>query len=247
MKQFVRTSLLVGAGALASAALFLAGRAFAGGPPTSSPVMTYAGVLLDADGAPLSGDQTVEIKLWDSAQPAGTATPLCTSMPKVVRLDTAGRFSVPLDVCVAAVKANANTWVEVVLESGGTATSLGTTKMGAVPYAIEAEHATSADTATTATNAEVAEVSKQIRLDGVEDSDYRFQASSLAGKSDADGNFYVPFIRPFPVQVNTVVAVHANGSDPSVLGLADNYTRNGFTIVMPPNKQTRINWVAVGR
>ena len=52
----------------------------------------------------------------DKAQPAGTDTPLCTSMPKVVTLDTARRFSVPLDVCVAAVKANANTWVERLAE-----------------------------------------------------------------------------------------------------------------------------------
>jgi hypothetical protein len=244
MKQFVRTSLLVGAGAVASAALFLAGRAFAGGAPTSSPVMTYAGVLLNADGAPLAGDQTVEIKLWNKAQPAGTDTPVCTSMPKVVRLDTAGRFSVPLDVCVAAVKANANTWVEVVLQSDDTATSLGITKMGAVPYAIEAEHATSADTAA---NAAVAETSRKIHLDGIEDYDYRFQASSFEGTSDAAGNLKVAFITPFPAQVNTVLAVNANASDESIIRLADNYTSTGFTILMAPNKTTRINWVAVGR
>jgi len=244
MKQFVRTSMIVGAGVAASAALFLAGHAFAGGPPTSSPVMTYAGVLLNADGAPLSGDQTVEIKLWNKAQPATSDSPLCTSMPKVVTLDTAGRFSVPLDVCVAAVKANANTWVEVVLESNGTATSLGITKMGAVPYAIEAEHATSADSAT---DAAVAEAARKIHLDGIEDYDYRFQASSFEGTSDDAGNLNVPFITPFPVQVNTVLAVNANSDTQSIVGLVDNYTPNGFTIAMPPNKKTRINWVAVGR
>jgi hypothetical protein len=69
----------------------------------------------------------------------------------------------------------------------------------------------------------------------------------LEGTSDAAGNFNVPFITPFPVQVNTVVAVHANGNDPSTVGLAANYTRNGFTVIMPPNKATRINWIAVGR
>lgn len=244
MKQFVRTSLLFGAGAVASAALFLAGRAFAGGPPTSGPVMTYAGVLVNADGAPLSGDQTVEIKLWNKAQPASKDAPLCTSMPKVVTLDTAGRFSVPLDVCVAAVQANANTWVEVVLQADGTATSLGITKMGAVPYAIEAAHATSADTAT---NATLAEASKTIRLDGIEDYNYRFQASSIEGTSDANGKLNVSFITPFPLQVNTVVAISADPGAPTAIGLVDNYTKTGFTVTMAPNKMTRINWMAVGR
>ena len=36
----------------------------------------------------------------------------------------------------------------------------------------------------------------------IEGSDYRFQASSYSGTSDADGNLDVPFIIPFPVQVN---------------------------------------------
>ena len=244
MKQFVRTSLLVGACAVVSSALFLAGRAFAGGAPTSSPVMTYAGVLLNADGVPLSGDQTVEIKLWSKAQPAAKDTPLCTSMPKVVTLDSAGRFSVPLDVCVAAVKANANTWVEVVLDSAGTATSLGITKMGAVPYAIEADHATSADTATTAG---IADTARQIRMAGIEGSDYLLQAASYEGTSDANGNLKVSFIKPFPAQVNTVVAVGANAADPVTVSLKDDYTAAGFTVVTAPNKMVRINWVAVGR
>ena len=46
-------------------------------------------------------------------------------------------------------RSNPNAWVEVLVDG----TSLGRTKLGGVPYALEAGHATSSDSATNATNA----------------------------------------------------------------------------------------------
>ena len=61
-----------------------------------------------------------------------------------------GRFSVPLPAaCATAVQGNPNVFVEVIVDR----TPLGRAKAGAVPYAIEAGHATSADTASGAQGA----------------------------------------------------------------------------------------------
>jgi hypothetical protein len=69
-----------------------------------------------------------------------------------IALDS-GRFSVALpDTCATAVKASPDAWAEVLVDGA----SLGRTKIGAVPYALEAGHATNADNATNATNATAA-------------------------------------------------------------------------------------------
>jgi hypothetical protein len=112
--------------------------------------MTYSGVLLDAAGKPLPSPQIIEVKLWPSGTPGTTA--LCTSSPKSTPIDSSGRFSIPIDPCVATIKSTPDAWAEVIV---GTS-SLGTSKIGAVPYAVEAAHATAADTATNATTAATA-------------------------------------------------------------------------------------------
>jgi hypothetical protein len=123
-----------------SAVAFFVGRAWAGGIPATG-ALTYSGLLEDAAGAPLTGDHPILINLWDVATP-GT-TPLCQtlSMPDTL---AGGRFSVPLpDSCADVIKSNADVWVEVAVDG----VSLGTTKLGAVPYAVEAVHAVEASTA----------------------------------------------------------------------------------------------------
>jgi hypothetical protein len=124
-----------------AAAAFLAQRAIAGGIPTTN-ALSYAGTLEDATGAPLTGSHNIEVKLWSVA--TGGTMALCTTNPQAITLQN-GRFSVSMDACVAAVRANSEVWVEV-LDNG---TSLGRTKAGAVPFAVEAAHAMAADTATT--------------------------------------------------------------------------------------------------
>jgi hypothetical protein len=96
------------------------------------------------DGSPLtSAGHNLEIKLWSTGPTGGTA--LCdTAVPApTFTLDNSGRFSTQLDdTCIGA---NAGAFVEILLDGN----TLGRTKLGAVPYAIEANHAVSADTATT--------------------------------------------------------------------------------------------------
>ena len=109
--------------------------------------LTYSGVLTDAGGSPLATPQTVGIAVFDSAT-AGVK--VCELPAQSTTLDPTGHFKLAMpDTCAAAVGANGNLWVEVTLPSG----SLGRTKVGAVPYAVEANHAASASVADLATNA----------------------------------------------------------------------------------------------
>jgi hypothetical protein len=122
-------------------AAFQVGKVWAGGVPATS-ALTYSGTLQDSSGAALTGQHNVEVKLW-AALSGGT--PLCDSGAQTLML-TAGRFNIALpDTCTAAIDANRDTWSEVYVEGA----SLGRAKLGAVPYAIEAAHATSADNVVT--------------------------------------------------------------------------------------------------
>jgi hypothetical protein len=122
------------------AAGILVGRALASGIPVTG-ALTYSGVVEDASGNAVSGNHNIQVNFWNS-QTGGT-TPLCLTASVPVTL-TAGRFSVPLpDSCTAAVQANKDVWAEVLFDG----TAMGRSKLGAVPYAVEAAHATAADSA----------------------------------------------------------------------------------------------------
>jgi hypothetical protein len=126
------TALLALTGAAILAGYF-AGRARAAGIPTMQP-LTYSGVLTDASGAPLTGSKNIQIMFFNAA---ADGTPACSTLPAAQML-VGGTFQVTLpDACVTAVRASANVWVEVFVDGG----SLGRTKLGAVPYAIEAGEA----------------------------------------------------------------------------------------------------------
>jgi len=71
----------------------------------------------------------------------------CLVGPTALTL-TAGAFKMALPpTCTAAVQASPDLWVEVIANGE----SLGRTKLGAVPYALEAGHALAADVATAST------------------------------------------------------------------------------------------------
>jgi hypothetical protein len=109
----------------------------AAGIPTSM-AMTYSGVLTDAAGTPISGAKNILVQFYDAAT-AGTT--LCTIGPSPTTL-TNGTFRVPLpDECTAATRTNQDVWVDVFVDGG----SVGRNKLGAVPYAVEANHALTAD------------------------------------------------------------------------------------------------------
>jgi len=99
--------------------------------------MTYGGVLTDSSGTPLTGMKTIQLAFW----PAATGgTPACTTLASAVSL-VAGNFQVALpDSCTAAVHALGDLWVEVLVDGA----TLGRTKLGAVPYAVEADSASRA-------------------------------------------------------------------------------------------------------
>lgn len=143
MKKISKRTILISVGAVVlSAGAFLTGRAYADGIPDDE-ALTYTGALTDDSGEPLTGDHDIEVVFWDAESDGNS---LCTSGEDTVTLAPGGRFSMALpNECTDAVSAEPDTWVEVVVDS----VSLGRAKTGAVPYAVEADHATAADSAVT--------------------------------------------------------------------------------------------------
>jgi hypothetical protein len=131
LKQLSAYSLIAVA---ASAGTLLAMRARAAGIPEKD-ALTYTGYLEDADGNALSGKHSISVRFVASA----TATKaLCTGEAPDLEL-IAGRFQVALPDCAEVVKANPELFVDVQVDGAW----LGATKLGAVPYAIEAGRASS--------------------------------------------------------------------------------------------------------
>jgi len=132
-----KTSVLATLGlcSLVGVVAYRVGRARADGVPSASPL--YYGGVLDDGGRPVEGTRNVTIRLWDMAT-GGTAT--CTTVAPNTPF-SAGRFRVELDAaCTGAVRANPNLWAEVLVDS----TTFPRSKLGAVPYALEAGRAAGA-------------------------------------------------------------------------------------------------------
>ena len=132
-------ALCGGALAVASCALaFWAGRAVAFVPESDG--LTYSALLTDEKGQPIDGMRSMALALWD-AQSGGKQR--CAAGPESRTL-TAGRFQLQLPAaCASAVHERADLWLEVSVDG----TSLGRSKLGSVPYALEAAHSQSADQA----------------------------------------------------------------------------------------------------
>jgi hypothetical protein len=132
---FASASLVFAVGA---AAYFISHARADGIPSTNA--MTYGGTLTDLNGTPLTGPQNLQVTFWD----AGTAgNQKCTVGPTATPL-VAGNFQLALpDACTAAVHASPDLWVELFVNGA----SLGRTKLGAVPFAVEAAHASTATNA----------------------------------------------------------------------------------------------------
>ena len=128
---------LLGALALSAIVGYGIHAARAGGIPATG-ALVYSGLLSNASGAPLASPQDVEVGVWDKAS---VGTQQCLGSFPGTTLDSSGRFQVTMpDTCAGKVGGNPDLWVEVKV---GT-TILGRTKIGAVPYAIEANHAVTA-------------------------------------------------------------------------------------------------------
>jgi hypothetical protein len=129
----------------ASALTVLAVTARAAGIPDMK-ALTYTGYLESAEGVPLSGAHSIEVKFWESFDAEDS---LCSGSAPDTTLQS-GRFQITLpESCSVVVKASPDIWVDVSVDGA----PLGRTKLGAVPYALEAGHATLADQATLADDA----------------------------------------------------------------------------------------------
>jgi hypothetical protein len=130
----------LGFGVVATATVgiaYLVGRDHAAGIPAPATALTYTAVLTDGAGAPLTGMKNIQVILWDAAT---NGTQQCASASTALTLQ-AGSFSLTLPAtCTAAIHASPDLWAELLVDGG----SLGRTKLGAVPYAIEADKAAGA-------------------------------------------------------------------------------------------------------
>jgi hypothetical protein len=107
------------------------GLARAAGVPATAPLW-YGGFLTDTAGTPVTGAHAIVIRVFDAATLGNQA---CMTVPTAMTQVNNGRFRIPLDAsCVAAVHANPDLWVEPAVDS----TPFPRTKLGAVPYALEA-------------------------------------------------------------------------------------------------------------
>jgi hypothetical protein len=121
-------------------------RVLAEGAPSEQPLF-YSGVL-EADGQLASGEHTITLELFD-AQSGGTE--LC-SIERSADVE-AGRFRIDASECADAMRESPDVWVAVSFrgEDGVERTISGRSKVGAVPYALEADHAKTAAATSAAT------------------------------------------------------------------------------------------------
>jgi hypothetical protein len=83
----------------------------------------------------------IQVILYDAVTAGNNLCQTASASMNIVN----GRFAVQLpDTCTAAVGANSSAWVDVLVDGSDT----GRTKLGAVPYAVEANHAASASSVT---------------------------------------------------------------------------------------------------
>jgi hypothetical protein len=140
-----RAGLLLGSMVLASGATLLAVHAGAAGIPAAN-ALTYTGYIETPDGKPVTTPVNLTVHVWNMATAGAKVCEIAVENVTPV----AGRFQVALpDSCATAAKASPDLWLELVVDGS----SLGRTKLGVVPYALEAGHATNADNATKADSA----------------------------------------------------------------------------------------------
>ena len=129
-------------------------RVLAEGAPTTKPLF-YAGTL-ESGGKLASGAHSIVLTFFD-AETAGKQ--LCVSETNKAPVE-AGRFRVEVTAdCVATMKKSPDVWIALRFTGpDGVPHELPErTKVGAVPYAMEATHALTADSAADATRAKSAE------------------------------------------------------------------------------------------
>lgn len=129
--------------ALLTGASFAAGAVVAAEFPSEGSELRYSGLITDDAGNPRETTETIQVRLYD-ADVAGTL--LCAASESMDLRDTQGRFSVPMpSTCADALSTNGDAWAQITV---GTV-NLPRQKLGAVPFALVAREAQSAETAIT--------------------------------------------------------------------------------------------------
>jgi hypothetical protein len=250
--------LAVGAGLTAQA---LWGRAGAEGVPATEPLF-YSGELVE-NGVPVEGARPVSLILWSSATATDAASKRCETVAASAAV-VKGGFRLALDAsCVAHVRSTPDLWIETLVAGK----SLGRRKIGAAPYAIEAEHATSATRAAEATgglNARLGALEEQVAAltvgagrtvqSGTVGAGMGTQGwSLLTGTGERAIRLPVRFPQPFPRPPTVTVALSMfdiiDGSNIRLQVDAQDVTAEGFTAVIKTwaDSQvfhTTLSWVA---
>lgn len=139
----------VAVGVFATGGLLGIRAVLADGIPSANPLY-YSGTLSEG-GQLVTGTRAITINLWPDGTTQGT--PLCQTVTSTAPI-VSGRFRIPLvSSCKTAINQNNSAWVEVI----DGATSLGRAPIGAVPYAVESDHAVASDSADDAGHAGVAD------------------------------------------------------------------------------------------
>lgn len=164
-------------------------RVLADGAPAEQSLF-YSGTL-ESGGQPVSGAHTVSLGLY-SAEQGGTA--LC-SVDREANVE-AGRFRIDVSECADAMRQNADAWVAVAFRgSDGVDHAIdGRAKVGAVPYALEADRAQVADAAGGALQETIEGLMGRVAaLEGNAPSSTAFQARATSSPTLAEGAVRVTF------------------------------------------------------
>ena len=138
-RQAVLLSIVIGLAFTGAELAAWIGRARADGAPADEP-LRFSGTITEGGVRINDREKPIAVVIWRSADLADRAE-LCRTTPRGGVNVTDGRFSVVLDpACAVALRGNPNAWVEVEVDG----TPYGRQRIGAVPYALEADRATNA-------------------------------------------------------------------------------------------------------
>jgi hypothetical protein len=122
--------------------------------PADNVALVYTGVL-EQNGVGVTSAHTIAIELHTAQDPTDASDVLlCRVQPGTPVSVQNGRFSIPLDTsCATQIRSHPDVFVEVQVDGPAVGAR---TRLGAVPYAIEASNADTATQAVTATQADTA-------------------------------------------------------------------------------------------
>ncbi len=115
-------------------------RVRADGVPQRQPLW-YSGTVADAGGRVLDANYNIKLGLYEQRHPQAGEMPVCSVKAENTRI-ASGRFRVDASECAAALQANPDLFAELTVSDDSNAGKpFERAKVGAVPFAFEAQHA----------------------------------------------------------------------------------------------------------